>query len=291
MGGRLDATNAVDAAMSVVVTIDYDHVEHLGGTIERIAAEKAAIVKPGKRLVSGVVQDEARAILRAAAERAGADLVEARRLADVRDLADGRFEVRTPRRTYADLRSPLRGRHQRDNARVAIVALETLAPELGFEVDAARAREGLAGTRWPGRLQWIEAKPPLLLDGAHNPAGAEVLAEFLAAEAGGLRAVLLFGLIQDKEVQGIVGPLAERVDAVVITRARVERAAEPEDLLPHLRALVKRVEVVRDPAEALERARLLALPDGYVLVAGSLYLVGEVLGLIEDRPVPGPVSM
>lgn len=291
MGGRLDATNAVDAAMGVVVTIDYDHVEHLGGTIERIAGEKAAIAKPGKPLVSGVAQDEARAILRAAADRAGAELVEARRLADVHDLADGRFEIRTPQRTYSDLRPPLRGRHQRDNARVAIVALQTLGSELGFEVDAARAREGLASTRWPGRLQWIEAKPPLMLDGAHNAAGAEALAEFLASQASRRRAVLLFGLTKDKEAQGIVGPLAERVDAVVVTRARVERAAEPEDVARSFRDLVKRVEVVRDPAEALERARLLALPDGYVLVAGSLYLVGEVLGLIEDRPVPGPVSM
>jgi dihydrofolate synthase/folylpolyglutamate synthase len=291
MGGRLDATNAVDAAMGVVVTIDYDHVEHLGDTLERIAAEKAAIVKPGRPLVSGVVQDEARAVLRAAAERAGATLVEARQVAALSDSGDGRFEIRTAERTYGGLTSPLLGRHQRDNARVAIVALEALGAELGFTVDAARVREGLAGTRWPGRLQWITAQPPLLLDGAHNPAGAAVLAEFLDAEFRGRRAVLLFGALENKEVEGIVRPLAGRVDSIVITRARVERAAEPEDLARRVRPLAKRVEIVPDMSDALTRARALALPDGFVLVAGSLYLVGEVLGLLEGGPVPGPVSM
>jgi len=304
MGGRLDATNAVDAVMSVVVTIDYDHTERLGGTLESIAAEKAATVKPGRPLVSGVEREEARAVLREAAERAGSPLIEAARIADLVCGEDDRFAIHTARQIYPDLTLALRGRHQVENSRVAVVALETLAPELGFDPDPSKVREGLGNVRWPGRLQWVEGRPPLLLDGAHNPAGAQALADYLQSR-GGERPVLLFNAMRKKKVEEMVRPLADLIDAIVITRARVDRAAEPEDLAPVLEPLVKRVEVIPDPGQALERARFLApdpgqalerarflaLPDGYVLVAGSLYLVGEILGLSEASPVPGPVSM
>jgi dihydrofolate synthase/folylpolyglutamate synthase len=290
MGGRLDATNVVDAVMSIVVSIDYDHVEKLGGTIESIAAEKAATVKPGRPLVSGVDREAARAVLVEAAAAAGSPLIDARRVADIAHAEGERFSIHTVRHAYRDLELPLRGRHQIDNARVAVVALETLAPELGFDPDPSKVREGLGNVRWPGRLQWVEGRPPLLLDGAHNPAGAEALADYLRSR-GGERPVLLFNAMRKKKVEEMVGPLADLIDAVVITRARVDRAAEPEDLAPVLEPLVKRVEVIPDPGEALERARALALPDSYVLVAGSLYLVGEILALSETSPVPGPVSM
>lgn len=290
MGGRLDATNAVDAVMSVVVTIDYDHVEKLGGTLESIAAEKAATVKPGRPLVSGVEREEARAVLREAAERAGSPLIEAARIADLVHAEDERFAIHTARQVYPDLTLALRGHHQVENARVAVVALETLAPELGFDPDPSKIREGLGNVRWPGRLQWVEGRPPLLLDGAHNPAGAQALADYLRSR-GGERPVLLFNAMKKKKVEEMVRPLADLIDGVVVTRARVDRAAEPEDLAPVLEPLVKRVEVIPDPGEALARARALALPNSYVLVAGSLYLVGEILTLSETSPVPGPVSM
>jgi dihydrofolate synthase/folylpolyglutamate synthase len=290
MGGRLDATNAVDAVMSIVVTIDYDHTEKLGGTLQSIAAEKAATVKPGRPLVSGVEREEARAVLAAAAAAAGSPLIDAGRIADLVHAEGERFSILTPRQRYTDLTVPLRGRHQIENARVAVVSLETLAPVLGIDPDPSRVREGLAKTRWPGRLQWVEGRPPLLLDGAHNPAGSRALAEYLRTRDGERR-VLLFNTMRKKKVEEMIEPLADRIDAVVITRASVERAAEPEDLAPVLERFVARVEIVPDPAEALDRARALALPDGYVLVAGSLYLIGEILALAEDSPVPGPVPM
>ena len=290
MGGRLDATNAVEASLCVVVTVDYDHTDTLGPTLERIAAEKAAIVKRGRRLVSGVEQQEARGALLESCRLAGAPLLEARRLACLERQEEGRFRLVTDARSYPNLSFPLPGLHQHENARVALVALEALSRELGFEPDARRVREGLASVRWPGRLQWIHEDPPLLLDGAHNPAGARALAEYLRSEVD-RRGVLLFGAMRRKAVEVILGPLAGQVDAVVITRPPVERAADPEDLAPIARAVVERVDVVREPAEALVRARSLARPKSFVLVTGSLYLVGEVLGLLEGDQVPGPVSM
>lgn len=291
LGGRLDATNAVDPVTSVVVTVDYDHTETLGPTLGRIAAEKAAIARPGRPLVSGVVQDEAVEVLRRVASEVGARLVEARAVAELEPSEDGSFGLRTSAGSYPELRSRLGGAHQWDNARVAVVALECAGRELGLAPDAARVREGLGCTRWPGRLQWIAGHPPLLLDGAHNPAGARALASSLVDEAAGRRAVLLFASMRRKPFAQVAGPLAEFADAVVVTRPSVERAAEPEEVASSLAPLFPRLEVVADTRAALARARALAAPSGFVLVAGSLYLVGEVLGSLENAPVPGPVSM
>jgi dihydrofolate synthase/folylpolyglutamate synthase len=200
------------------------------------------------------------------------------------------FRIVTDRSAYDDLRLPLPGLHQQENARVAVVALEALAGELGFDPEPVRVRNGLAAVRWPGRLQWIDGDPPLLLDGAHNPAGAGALAAHLRAE-GHRKRILLMSAMRKKNVDQILRLVAPHAGAVVLTQPAVERAADPDDLLPLARSAFERVEVLEDPAEALERARALARPDGYVLVAGSLYLVGEILGLLEGAPVPGPVSM
>ena len=270
LGGRLDATNAVDAVVSAIVTIDLDHVEKLGTTVERIAAEKAGIVKPGRPLVSGIVQPEAVAVVRAVCAERGATFLDAR----ARPRPDG-------------VPLALAGPHQVDNLRVALLVWEcftgTPAPS---HVLAALSR-----VRWPGRLQRIDDHPPLLLDGAHNPAGAAALAAALDG-MDAPRPVLLFATMRDKDVEGLLAPLRGRARSVVVTRSTVQRAAEPEAI----RELVARildvpVEVDTDVESALARARRLAGPDGLVLVAGSLYLVGDVLRALEHSTAPGPVSM
>jgi dihydrofolate synthase/folylpolyglutamate synthase len=290
MGGRLDATNAVEAILSVVVTVDFDHTEKLGPTLDLIAGEKVAIAKRGRKLVSGVVQDEAREVIRQACRTAGAELIEAREAARLEPGPDQRFAVVTGSRTYDDLNLPLQGDHQRENARVAVVALEAVASELGIEPDPGRVRDGLRSVRWPGRLQRIDGDPPFLLDGAHNPSGAAALGRYLRNE-GSRRRVLVTSAMRKKNLKGILQPLAGQVETVLITCPAIERAAEPEDFAGVARTLFDRVEILENPAEALARARRLASPDGYVLVAGSLYLIGEVLGILEGTPVPGPVPM
>jgi dihydrofolate synthase/folylpolyglutamate synthase len=294
LGGRLDATNAVASDVSVIVTLALDHVRTLGPTVEHIAAEKAGIVKPGKPLVTGVDHPGALEVLRRACREASAPLLEATSLARLEEEGNGSFRLRTPHGDYPRLRLPLAGRHQRLNARVAVVALEAFLQALDRRPDPEPVREGLASVRWPGRLQWVPGEPPLLLDGAHNPSGAEALAAFLRERTEARpshRPVLLFGAMSDKDVDGILGALAGLVDGAVLTRARVDRAADPEELLGPATRWLGRAEVVADPARALARARERAGGRGYVLVAGSLYLVGEVLGLLEGEPVPGPVPM
>ncbi|HEX5045272.1 MAG TPA: cyanophycin synthetase [Candidatus Polarisedimenticolaceae bacterium] len=290
LGGRLDATNAVEARASVIVSVDFDHMTTLGNTLSAIAGEKAGIVKPGRPVISGVVQPEARAVLERACATASSPLLDVLALTEARQEDGGSWTVRTPQRAYSGLRPALAGTHQVHNLRVALLAFETVAEDLSLEIDGERVRDAVAGVRWPGRLQCLLGDPPLLLDGAHNASGAAALAAELRRRDGPAP-VLLFGAMRDKDLAAILGPLAERAGAVVLTRPRVDRAADPATLAAALPAGTPAL-LESDLPRALDLARTLARREGReVLVSGSLYLVGEVLGWLEGRPVPGPVPM
>jgi dihydrofolate synthase/folylpolyglutamate synthase len=296
LGGRLDATNAVDGRVSVIVTLGLDHIKTLGGTLEKIAFEKAGIIKPGRPLITAVEQPEALSVLRRVCdERGAAAMIRAQEAATIIEDEDGAFAVRTDAgMVYDGLRLSLAGPHQRENARVAILALEALLRTMGRRPDPAAVCEGLASVRWSGRLQWLDGEPPMLLDAAHNAAGALTLADYLKSnriEPG--RPVLLFGAMRGKDFDGILRPLSQWVDTAVVTKVGVERAADPDEVTAAATRNLGSAELLLEPAAALERARELARarPGGFVLVAGSLYLVGQILGLLENEPVPGPVSM
>ena len=273
LGGRLDATNAADPLASAIVTIALDHVGTLGTTIEAIAVEKAGIARRGRALVSGVAQREAVAVIRERCDAIGARFVDARSA----PLPSG-------------VRLSLNGAHQRDNARVAAVTFEELVRSIGLPAGAREIRQGLENARWDGRLQLVPGSPAILLDGAHNAAAAEVLGGHLALRAGP-KPVLLFGAMADKDIPGILGPLAPYVASVVATRPPVLRGADCRDVAAAARALGLPAGAEADLGAALERARALAGPGGLVLVAGSLYLVGAVLTALEGAGAPGPVSM
>ena len=273
LGGRLDATNATDPTVSAIVTVSLDHVETLGTTLEAIAFEKAGIVRAGRPLVSGIAQREVVAALRARCDALGARFVDAR-------------DAPLP----SGVRLALDGDHQRGNARVAAATFVEFSREAGREADPRAIRYGLESARWPGRLQLIPGAPSILLDGAHNAAGAEALATHLALR-GGPKPVLLVAAMTDKDLAGILGPLAPYVDSVVATKPAVLRAADSVDVATAARELGLRAEAEAEPARALERARTLAGPSGLVLVAGSLYLVGAVAAELEGSMSPGSVSM
>lgn len=294
LGGRLDATNAVEAALSVIVSVDLDHVKTLGPTVERIAGEKAGIVKAGAPLVSGVVRQQAAEVIRRRCAESGSPLIDARAAVELSSEDGERFTLATRDRRYADLRPALAGRHQIDNARVALAAFESFAPLVGVEPDPEAVRRGLAAVRWPGRLQWIcsgDGRPDLLLDGAHNPAGMRTLATYLQGLGRGAP-VVLFGAMHGKLLDAMFERLVPWVETLVITRPGVERAEDPESVAAEAGRLgARRVEVVAESGSAFDRACALVEPGGFCLVTGSLYLVGEVLGLLERRPFPGPVPM
>jgi dihydrofolate synthase/folylpolyglutamate synthase len=279
LGGRLDATNVADPLASAIVSVDLDHEVYLGRTLAAIAREKAGVMRRGRPTVVGPLAEEARRAVRERARVAGARLVEARRGARFRPAEDGGLDLRTPAAVHAGLR-PLAGAHQRDNLLVAVRLLEE-ARCLGLPVDLSKLPEAVAGTRWPGRLECIPGDPPLLLDGAHNPAGARALAAHLAGR--GEPFVLLFGAMADKDVRRLARELFPPASAIVLTRPRISRAAAPEELARRAGRLAARARREPSVTRALAIARRLARADGEsttVVVAGSLYLVGAVKAIL-----------
>jgi len=282
MGGRLDATNICRPLASAIVSIARDHEAYLGRSLAAIAREKAGVLRRGRSTVLGPLPASARRAVAQQAERLGAEWIEARSGVRVQEDPRG-FAIVTPAGTYRDLR-PLPGRHQLDNLLVALRLLEEAAAA-GLRVDWRRLPAAIAKTRWPGRLQWIRGRPRLLLDGAHNPAGAKALAEYLRSRGP---FVLVFGAMGDKDLGELAGVLFPLASDIVLTRAAIERAATPEEIALRAGALARRAYREPNPVRALALARRLAGRDRFVVVAGSLYLVGEVMKQVKARPRPRP---
>ena len=268
LGGRLDATNVAEPEVSVIVTVDRDHEAHLGSSLSEIAREKAGVMRRDRPVIVGDVGDEARRVLADVARESGARLIWA---ADAQSVTN-RGRPGKPRMPRSFALTPLPGRHQRGNALVAarvVEALEARLPRLDLSSLGVLERPD-----WPGRLEWLPTEPPILLDGAHNPAAAAALADFVK-DIGPF--VLLFGAMRDKDIPGLAGPVFPLADEIVLTRTRVGRAASPEQLAELTRGLGPIPRLAPDLADALALARSLAAQDRRVVVAGSLYLVGAVL--------------
>lgn len=281
MGGRWDATNVVDAEVAVINPVRLDHAE-LGSTVGQVAWEKAGIISPGGLCVSAEqLPEAARAIGREAAALGATVLCEGREfsLLDRVPHDDGqRLVLGGVGGTVRDVELPARGAHQARNAAVALAAVESL---LGA-TDEEAVRAGFSAVRSPGRLEVVAGTPPVVLDGAHNPAGAEALARALTEDLPYRRRVLVLGAMGDKDCGGIIDALLPVVDAVVCTEAPTSRSAPAEHLAKLVRLAGRAAEVEVDVEEAVRRAQELAAPDAVVVVTGSLYLVGaarDTLGL------------
>ena len=282
LGGRLDATNAVDAPLVAITNIGLDHQEYLGHTIEAIAAEKAGVIKPGASAILGRTGQAAIDVLSRAAERVHAsvtlapDGVVAHAVIGLRETT---LDLTTPARAYGPLRLSLLGRHQVDNAVTAVRTLEA-AQALGIApvgVDAVRA--ALSDARWPGRLDWRTWRGhDVLVDGAHNADGARALAAFLR-ETVQRPVPIVIGIMRDKAIADVIGALAPSASVFVCTTCAAPRAATPEQLADEAARVapgVPRVVAAR-PLEALAEAARHTEP---IVVAGSLFLAGEVLPLL-----------
>ena len=278
LGGRLDATNVVDADVSVITGVDIDHTEYLGSTIAMIAGEKVAILKPDGTVVSGPLPDEALAVLAARVEETGSRWI---RLDDDFSVLDAVVgvggwlcSVSGVYDTYDDVFLPLHGRHQVDHLATAIASSEMF---LGRALDLDLLVAAAASVTSPGRLEVVGRRPIVILDGAHNRQGFLGLSATLDEEFPPVQWKLVLGLRGNREVSDLLTVLKGRVDRVYATAA-ADSASHDAVELAERAAAVLGVEgsAFADPLEAVEAARVAAGPDGGVIVAGSLYLVGEV---------------
>ncbi len=285
LGGRLDATNLCDPILSLITPIGFDHQEYLGDTLAAIAREKAGILRPEKPALVWTGEPEAAESVRTAAAEIGADLRFASQEVRIEAIEPNgwkgqRIWLATPVRAY-DLEIALLGAHQAINLGLAVRAAEALAG-LGFDRIGPQAiQTGAAACRWPGRLEAIDLPGGrrVLLDAAHNEAGARVLAEFL--DKMGQPVDLLFGVLADKDYPGMLGLLAPRADRIVLTTPASPRAKDPAELAALLAGHPGEVFVEPDRERALDRALGLG---GEVLVAcGSIFLIGEIRTGLRGR--------
>jgi len=284
MGGRFDATNAVEPILCAITPVAIDHTDWLGRTLAAIAYQKAGILRPRVPAAVGRQETEALEVIRSEAARVGAPIdltaecgIQETTGADGRPADPPVFSMVTPGGArYADLAPALRGAHQIDNAAVAVLLAGRLAAAGFGGIDETSIRRGLAGAIWPGRLELIPGEPALLLDGAHNPSGCRSLADYLRRHQAGRRKVLVFAVMHDKRSDQMLDVLCPLVDAVMITSVPVARGESPETLARLAAARHPHAHRADTVAEAIDTARREAGPDGLVVVAGSLYLVGEV---------------
>jgi len=285
LGGRLDSTTAANARVVAITPIAMDHEEYLGHTLESIAAEKAAIIRPGVSAVIGIQPHEALEVLIQRCEETGVVPIFEDSAHLIEDTsADGRFCVtfesigETAAHRYEKLWLGLRGEHQVDNAALAIRVAELL------QIPHSAISTGITSAFHPGRLELI---PPFLLDGAHNPAGCESLREYLE-EFAPRPLTLVFGAMRDKQLDRIGEILFPIVDVLVLTPIENPRSASVEMLAPVASRFATGTVVHQQSSmEALALARRLTPPEGLICIAGSLYLIGElrpsILNMAQEK--------
>lgn len=284
IGGRLDSTNVLDARVGVITTIELEHTDLLGPTLEAIAEEKSGILHPGMRAVVGELDPGPAEVVRRTADRLGVPEWRLGREVAVGDRAldaDGQtFSVALPGATLSGLRLPLLGRFQVGNAGLAVAAAARFLDALGRPLDPAAVAAGLARVKWPGRLERVARRPELYYDVAHTPESARAVAESLgeiAPLADPAESAVLFGCLRGKRVERILDALAPLATTIVVVPVRSERGVPASELRALAAGRFPRIVVAPDAAAGLKLARAATGPEGLTLAVGSDYLIGELV--------------
>lgn len=274
LGGRLDATNVLDPVASLITSISREHAQYLGGTILEIAGEKAGIIKPGRPLLTSTPQAHVVALFEKRCRDLKSPFLRWGKDFEARERETGIIHFRGRRHSYTNLRLGLAGSHQTRNAGLALAAVEILI-EAGFRIEERHIRHGLAETRWPGRLELVEAGARILLDGAHNPGATKVLKKALETGYPRRRLIVILGIMADKEISAMMRNIAPQADLLFLTKVRNERAAPVDLLEAESSCYEKPYRKFGTVAEALDEALAEAGKEDLILVTGSLYTVGE----------------
>lgn len=294
LGGRLDSTNIVTPLVSVITNIGYDHMDYLGETLEQIAAEKAGIIKSGVPVVSAVKQPEVVDVIERKAKEKNSKLYllgREFRYDTVSSKEDEQtFHFRGLFRDIPDVKISLNGLHQIENASVTLMTIEVLRQYYAFIVDDEDLYLAMKRTQWAGRLEMISAKPRILIDGAHNPEGAESLAKTLKETYSFKNLHFVMGMLDNKNHSGYFRHILPIVDTLILTEPDWHKKASAESLAGLARTMLQEhgrsdVEVIVEPdwRAALERAKGLAEEDDLTVVSGTLYLIGDVRSWIKHK--------
>jgi len=274
LGGRLDSTNVVDPLLSIITNISRDHEAYLGKSILKIAGEKAGIIKKGRPLITAATQLQILRLFSKVCRERGSLYFRVGKEFRYVWTEDGEFHYEGLHRKLWGLHLNLRGFHQIINATTALGAMEVLE-DLGYPVSTDAMVEGLREVDWPGRLEVVSFSPKVVLDGAHNPAGALVLKESLKKEFQYQHLILLIGVMKDKDIESILHLLAPLADHILLTKPNNDRAAPPALLKKVLGRNGKRAEIIEDLKEAIERGLSITGQEDLLCITGSLYTVGE----------------
>lgn len=281
MGGRLDATNVLEPAVSVITPVSLDHTAILGKTTREIAIQKAGIIKKGGFLVSAPQTPDVAKVLEDRCREMGARMVFVERCweAEDSDLHNQGFSYGP----FRHCRLPLLGEHQLENACTALQAITALK-SLGFSIPDEAVRNGLETVKWPGRFQILSQNPFLVVDGAQNRSSAAALRTGLSKHFGNRKRVVIIGTSCDKDVAGIVEELLPGTDLFIATRSRHPRGAAPGSIVRIIKGSGSSWRETSDLPAALDLAKSLVPADGVICVTGSLFLVGEAIRAFSGTP-------
>lgn len=287
LGGRLDATNILSPAVTIITRIDFDHENFLGHSLAEIATEKAGILKPGVPLVLAEQLPEVREVILARAKSLGCPVIEPAKIfcVDRESIHSGSVRARVievDSGKALEIVPGLRGRFQFQNALNAIAAARLLRGR-GFPISDEVVTRGVAETIWPGRLERLQSAPDVYLDGAHNPGAARELAHFLQQNFSARKVWMIYAALRDKAVDEVAGLLFPHAAEVIFTAPNTSRAISASQLAEVAGHHASHFSVVPDAERAFEQALAQAVPDDVIFITGSLYLVGQLRHYWKSR--------
>jgi len=289
LGGRLDASVLLNAVITVITNIEYDHTKSLGNTLPKIALEKAGILKKGIPLVLGSTRPSARKAIMQRAKELSCPIIEYDKIVT---LSNEHYDENG---VYYDISLPfydidfkgihcnLAGAHQVENTALAVLVCAALAKLFGFVLDVSKTKRALSSVFWNGRLQKLGANPTIILDGAHNPAGMRQLVRNIKSIYNYKKLIVVLGILYDKEIKKMVRSISEIADIIVISKSQSHRAAAIETLEWEVKKTGISYYKFPDSLSAFEYAKKIADKDDLICVSGSLYTIGEVLGYYQKQ--------
>ena len=280
MGGRLDATNIIKPALSIITNISVEHREYLGNTIAQVAGEKGGIIKRYTPVVTGIKQKRALSVVKELAKTKSAPFF---RLGDdfrVRRNRSGTFTYFGMENTWRDLQTGLLGNYQVDNAALVVSACEVLNKK-NTNIPIKSIKEGLVNNNWPGRLEVVSTKPFVILDGSHNLIAARNLARYLSDNLSDRNITLVIGILDDKPYSAMLKSLLPICSRAILTSPKIDRALSPERLFAVAESLISDITIIPDVTKAVNHAIESSRHGDAVCIAGSLYVVGEAKKALE----------